>query len=67
MMSLPDTKRTVAGHLGGKRNTAALRVDPEPRYELSPYLYMQFMEPLGAPTVRSRRRGITGATAGART
>ncbi|MBN1444450.1 MAG: twin-arginine translocation signal domain-containing protein, partial [Planctomycetes bacterium] len=26
---------------------AALAVDPEPRFELSPYLYMQFMEPLG--------------------
>jgi len=24
-----------------------LRIDPEPLYELSPYLYMQFMEPLG--------------------
>ncbi|MEW6744054.1 MAG: alpha-L-arabinofuranosidase C-terminal domain-containing protein [Planctomycetota bacterium] len=26
---------------------APLTVDPEPRFELSPYLYMQFMEPLG--------------------
>jgi len=25
----------------------AIVVDPTPRYELSPYLYMQFMEPLG--------------------
>ncbi len=25
-----------------------LSIDPNPRYELSPYLYMQFMEPLGA-------------------
>jgi hypothetical protein len=24
-----------------------LTVDPEPRFDLSPYLYMQFMEPLG--------------------
>jgi len=24
-----------------------LKVDPKPRFELSPYLYMQFMEPLG--------------------
>ena len=24
-----------------------ITVDPEPRFELSPYLYMQFMEPLG--------------------
>ena len=26
---------------------SALVVDPEPRFDLSPYLYMQFMEPLG--------------------
>jgi len=26
---------------------AALQVDPKPKYQLSPYLYMQFMEPLG--------------------
>ncbi len=24
-----------------------IRIDPNPRFELSPYLYMQFMEPLG--------------------
>ena len=29
-------------------NPASLIVDPAPLYELSPYLYMQFMEPLGA-------------------
>src|SRR5438132_1491955 len=28
--------------------SAALRIDPTPTFELSPYLYMQFMEPLGA-------------------
>jgi alpha-L-arabinofuranosidase len=33
----------VAGATGG----ATLQIDPTPRYELSPYLYMQFMEPLG--------------------
>jgi hypothetical protein len=27
---------------------ATLQVDPAPRFDLSPYLYMQFMEPLGA-------------------
>ncbi|MBN2129556.1 MAG: twin-arginine translocation signal domain-containing protein [Sedimentisphaerales bacterium] len=27
--------------------TALIAVDPEPRFELSPYLHMQFMEPLG--------------------
>ncbi|MDF1515416.1 MAG: alpha-L-arabinofuranosidase, partial [Anaerolineae bacterium] len=26
----------------------ALIIDPQPTFELSPYLYMQFMEPLGA-------------------
>jgi alpha-L-arabinofuranosidase len=25
-----------------------LEIDPQPRFELSPYLYMQFMEPLGS-------------------
>ena len=33
----------VAG--GGQ---SSLRIDPKPLFELSPYLYMQFMEPLGA-------------------
>jgi alpha-L-arabinofuranosidase len=28
-------------------STDAIVVDPTPRFELSPYLYMQFMEPLG--------------------
>ena len=28
--------------------TASLEIDTMPLYELSPYLYMQFMEPLGA-------------------
>jgi alpha-N-arabinofuranosidase len=28
-------------------NAPLLTVDPEPRWELSPFLYMQFMEPLG--------------------
>src|SRR6186713_2875221 len=27
---------------------SSIRVDPKPLFELSPYLYMQFMEPLGA-------------------
>jgi len=31
-----------------KATPDALVVKPEPRFELSPYLYMQFMEPLGA-------------------
>jgi len=31
-----------------KAQPAALRVDPAARFDLSPYLYMQFMEPLGS-------------------
>jgi alpha-L-arabinofuranosidase len=31
-----------------RRDGSAILVDPKPRFELSPYLYMQFMEPLGA-------------------
>jgi hypothetical protein len=31
-----------------KERASALVVDPTPLFELSPYLYMQFMEPLGA-------------------
>jgi hypothetical protein len=33
---------------GQAQNGARIRVDPKPLFELSPYLYMQFMEPLGA-------------------
>ncbi len=29
------------------RSEAVLAVDPAPRHEISPYLFMQFMEPLG--------------------
>lgn len=29
------------------QETSALTVDPQPRFEISPWLYMQFMEPLG--------------------
>lgn len=36
---------TLAAHAAEGDRT--LRVDPTPRHELSPYLYMQFMEPLG--------------------
>ena len=31
----------------GKKGDSPLSVNPEPRFRLSPYLYMQFMEPLG--------------------
>ena len=33
-------------------NTALLQIDPQPKFPLSPYLYMQFMEPLGPPMDR---------------
>ena len=32
----------------GPQTVNAIRIDPTPLFELSPYLYMQFMEPLGA-------------------
>ncbi|HEY5909928.1 MAG TPA: alpha-L-arabinofuranosidase [Verrucomicrobiae bacterium] len=32
---------------GQGATTVELEIDPTPRFELSPYLYMQFMEPLG--------------------
>jgi alpha-L-arabinofuranosidase len=40
----------VAGRANGSHaaeEKTLLAVDPRPRFELSPYLYMQFMEPLG--------------------
>jgi hypothetical protein len=55
---LKDATIAAAGvAVGGRFGVAAqapagrpalLVVDPAPRFELSPYLYMQFMEPLGA-------------------
>ena len=33
---------------GPAQTGSAILVDPKPLFELSPYLYMQFMEPLGA-------------------
>jgi alpha-L-arabinofuranosidase len=30
------------------QSTASVVVDPQPRFDISPWLYMQFMEPLGA-------------------
>ncbi len=37
----------AVGPIRADEATNAIVVDPTPRYELSPYLYMQFMEPLG--------------------
>ena len=40
---------TAAAPLEAQSQTgSAIVVDPKPLFELSPYLYMQFMEPLGA-------------------
>jgi alpha-L-arabinofuranosidase len=39
----------TAGPLEAQRQAGStILVDPKPLFELSPYLYMQFMEPLGA-------------------
>jgi len=38
---------TARGQEPDTSNAAVLEVDPEPQFDLSPYLYMQFMEPLG--------------------
>ena len=38
---------TGAKPLLGATSESALTVDPVPRFDLSPYLFMQFMEPLG--------------------
>jgi alpha-L-arabinofuranosidase len=37
----------VAQSARGAADTNAIVVDPQPRFEISPHLYMQFMEPLG--------------------
>src|SRR6187200_1875308 len=44
------TLRAAASSRGDSsvQDGSAIRVDPKPLFELSPYLYMQFMEPLGA-------------------
>src|SRR5262245_29118445 len=60
----PPTRRQALGLLAGGAGLLASRpsmtllgleaftqtivIDPAPRFELSPFLYMQFMEPLGA-------------------
>lgn len=37
----------LAGQERGANANALISVDPKPKFDLSPYLYMQFMEPLG--------------------
>ena len=47
--SLGLTAATLAVAQGAQDDAASmLRVDPSPLFDLSPHLYMQFMEPLGA-------------------
>ncbi|MBN2128382.1 MAG: twin-arginine translocation signal domain-containing protein [Sedimentisphaerales bacterium] len=41
------TAGPLAGQQGRMETSDFISVDPEPRFDLSPYLYMQFMEPLG--------------------
>ncbi len=43
--SLAITNTVVASV--SKPSDSTIRIDPKPVFELSPYLYMQFMEPLG--------------------
>ena len=37
----------IVGPAIAAESRPAIVVDPKPKFELSPYLYMQFMEPLG--------------------
>jgi alpha-L-arabinofuranosidase len=39
---------TLAPLAAAVQSPSSLVVDPQPRFEISPWLYMQFMEPLGA-------------------
>jgi alpha-N-arabinofuranosidase len=47
-MSIVDARGNTIRAMGrADRTNGLLIVDPQPRYALSPYLYQQFMEPLG--------------------
>lgn len=41
------TGAIITGSVRAASEPQALRIDPEPQFDLSPYLFMQFMEPLG--------------------
>jgi alpha-L-arabinofuranosidase len=41
------THLAMAQQNAADESTAALVIDPKPLFDLSPHLYMQFMEPLG--------------------
>ena len=46
-MGVGATTGIVVASAPADAATPSLKIDPEPQYDLSPYLYMQFMEPLG--------------------
>jgi alpha-N-arabinofuranosidase len=39
--------KALAGQQADTKANACISIDPQPKFVLSPYLYMQFMEPLG--------------------
>ncbi|MBN1507151.1 MAG: twin-arginine translocation signal domain-containing protein [Sedimentisphaerales bacterium] len=41
------SERPLDGQQSNARADGFISIDPKPKFELSPYLYMQFMEPLG--------------------
>ena len=45
-LSLATGMKGLAGNIT-TQHTFAVTIDPKPQFELSPWLYMQFMEPLG--------------------
>jgi alpha-N-arabinofuranosidase len=46
-MGLGAATGALASSAHADATTPRLKIDPDPLYDLSPYLYMQFMEPLG--------------------
>src|SRR6266478_3711796 len=45
---LKHTAVAAAAQAAYSQQADAIRLDPKPLFDISPYLYMQFMEPLGA-------------------
>lgn len=39
--------KSLEGAEGKPSDPGSISIDPKPKFELSPYLYMQFMVPLG--------------------
>lgn len=46
---LLQTSSVAAPALSRAAASNTIEMDPKPRFEISPHLYMQFIEPLGAP------------------